>query len=159
MIPLSRILTIAQSCARYYRDEFDPEFEDYLQDILLGIFQRIQGRSGSDFFVMFIARQKAWDGEKARRQYWEFMHQNHRGRLLRHRPVQSVDDLADWDIPLRLAQFASCLDAEATAAWEQLLRGELPADSEVFDQLKADAEEFCRSPKLFFENKGIGITL
>lgn len=99
LVSEDRLLEIAEQSARkFYRDD-DPEFEDLVQEIVLGVLERQHEFDPSlgkaEQFVVSVARQKARNRITERRNERETVFKNHRARVpypMRHREVGEADE-------------------------------------------------------------------
>ncbi|GHT35010.1 hypothetical protein FACS189427_03430 [Planctomycetales bacterium] len=80
-----RLIEIAQNCVRKHRSESSPNFEDFRQDVLLGILERQPfynpALGTAECFVISVARQTAKHCIEEHRQHLRQMTTNYRTQL------------------------------------------------------------------------------
>ncbi len=133
ILPVEKILDIVRQVVSKYRRRNHPDYEDFVQDILLGVFERTvdydPARGKAEKYVISVANQKARDRHREERRYREQATTNHRSRVpyrVKIREVGEADRCGrlQYDDPvLRLSQVRQRLDAEQSRFLELLRSG------------------------------------
>ncbi len=133
ILPVSQILDIVRQVVSKYRRHNHADYEDFVQDVLLGVFERMSeydpARGKAEKFVISVANQKARDRHREERRYREQATTNHRSRVpyrVKIREVGEADRCGrlQYDDPdLRLSQIRQRLDSEQSRFLELLQSG------------------------------------
>ena len=153
-LPVSetRLFEIARQCGlKYFRDDH-PEYEEFVQEILLGVLERQHEydptRDKADLFVISVARQKARNRMEERRAERESMYRNHRSRIpypMKHREAGEADEhgrLRFTDHDLCMKRLESILPSEPLELL-RLLKEEW-SESKIRAKTGWNREEFQR---------------
>ena len=132
-IPLERLLYIAKCAAKKYRRPNHQDFDDLVQEIVLGVLQRQSdydpNKGGLEKFVIGVAYQKAADRSKQFDLQLVQSTTNHRTRIpYRYKP-RDLDELDEHgrlryqDEKLRIQRFASLFEGHLKEIFLLLLKG------------------------------------
>ena len=159
LLPVERLLEIARQSVKKHCDESHDDFEDFVQDVLLGILQRQDEYDPSlskvETFVISVAKQKACNRVTELRRRENAIGTNRNGCIpFRCSPedVNELDangNLACIDESVLFAQFFSFLDATHSAVLK--LRMEGYTAKETRHLLGISVEEFHEARKNLFE--------
>lgn len=160
LLPLERLLEIARRSVRKHCNPSHPDFEDFVQDVLLGIFQR-QGeydpaRGTVETFVFSIAKQKAYNRVAEQRRREKTIGTNRGGCIPFHSSPEDVNeldakgDLACIDESVLFARFFSLLDSTHSSILKNLMAGY--SERETRQLLGISVDEFREVKKSLSEN-------
>ena len=159
LLPVERLLEIAQQCVKKHRNESHDDFEDFVQDVLLGILQRQDEYDPAfgkvESFVISIAKEKAYNCVTEQRRRENAISTNRNGCTpFRCSPedVNELDargDLACIDESMLYAQIFLFLDATDSAVLK--LRMEGYSAEETRHILGISVDEFHEARKNLFE--------
>lgn len=123
LLPTEQIISIVRQVVSKFRRHNHPDYDDFVQDVLLGLFERLpeydpeRGKKPA-LFVFSIAHQKANDRHRESKRYRELATTNHRSRVpyrVKIREVGEADQqgrLGYDDPSLRLSRIRHQLDPE-----------------------------------------------
>lgn len=129
ILPTEQIVSIVRQIVSKYRRHNHPDYEDFVQDVLLGVFERLpeydptRGKETDPEkkparFVAFLAHQKANDRNRESKRQRDEATMNHRSRVpyrIKIREVGEADQrgrLGYNDPSLRLSRIRQLLDPE-----------------------------------------------
>jgi RNA polymerase sigma factor (sigma-70 family) len=146
------LLEIAGQCARkYFRDEH-PEFEEIVQEVVLGVLERqheFDPRLGpADRFAVSVARQKARNRMEERQHERDTVCRNHRARIpykMKHRDAEEADQrgrLPSVDLSLAMKKLESILSPELLELL-RMLKNQC-SEPEIREKLGCSEEEYFR---------------
>ena len=140
LIPTEQILAIVRQVVSKYRRHNHADYEDFVQDVLLGVFERMTeydpARGKAETFIISVAYQKANDRTQEERRYRRQTTTNHRSRIpyrVRLREVGEADKhgrLRYDDPSVRLSRIRHSLDPEQEQIFSLLRLGNSSSDIE-----------------------------
>lgn len=164
IIPLEDLLDIVRKVVSKYRPHNHPDYGDFVQDVLLGIFERMPeydpACSEAKKFVISVAYQKAMDRHIEDRRRRRIATTNHRSRVpyrVKLREVGEADrhGRLKYDDPdLRLCRIRESLDHEQLRFLELLRSGHEQVDIERKMNITSErCHEIARSLQNIFDSK------
>ncbi len=157
LIPLERMLQIARQAVKKHCRESHGDFEDFVQDVLLGMFERQNefdpALGKPETFVISVAKQKAGNRVRQRRRYEKTLGTNRNGCIPFISPTGDVAELegdpACVDESVLFARFFSTLDETDAAVLKLRLAGY--STGEIVGKLRISMTVFRRAKKRLSE--------
>ena len=159
LLPVERLLEIAQQSVKKHCNESHDDFEDFVQDVLLGILQRQDEYDPAfgkvESFVISIAKQKACNCVARQRRRENAISTNRNGCISFRCSLEDINeldtrgDLACIDESLLFVQFFLLLNATESALLK--LRMEGCSVNETRHRLGISVDEFHEARKNLFE--------
>ena len=150
LIPTEQILAIVRQVVSKYRRHSHADYEDFVQDVLLGIFERMPqydpARGKAETFIISVAYQKANDRNQEEQRYRRQSMTNHRSRIPYRVKLREVGEeekhgrLRYSDPSLRLSQIQHSFDSEQEQFLSLLRSGH--SQSEIERQMKISTSCF-----------------
>jgi RNA polymerase sigma factor (sigma-70 family) len=159
LVPLNRLLEIARQAVKKHCDESHCDFEDFVQDVLLGILQRqgeyIPTLGTAETFIRTVANQKACNRIREQRRREKIIGTNRTGCIpFRNSPEDANELDTNGNLPcidesIQFARFFSMLDVTDSAVLKLQLAGY--SAGEITNKLGISMNTFRRVKKKLSE--------